>query len=754
MFAGFADPSRKGARDLLRALFAEAKRRMWRRRRRQLVPVVALLAIGALVVLLAGGSGGGGGSGAAQTVRSQLAARLRVVEAEVHDSLNPLGSTPNLSQLMANFAVLRGPQSAVDRSWHPQCSCAGSATQLGQLTRFAVKLPHGYRVFLDVERFIAGGQLNTPGGSYMMNLDFVDRYGNTDSTSFGANTQYTVNPLSTARPGPPSARPTGGAGLASVVPDGVAKVSWTFGCPRGGRAPDGVKAGLSTTVIVPVVNNVAATWLAKAPADCPGATKVVWLGADGQTVTSFHSDGNLLAPPFVKGRLGHGTARLLTSSGIGNDRIGTSSTNALSTLNKQFGSPADSNVLVHGCASDRETVWTSPGVAVPLTVFTDHGRFIGYQYGADGGGGEGPGAVLETRGGLTLGSEIRAARAIYPHGYASQSSSNVGYWSVSSAGSRFYGSATPVRYPGHTVTPGDRISTIGAGSFPTCSTFTQPTRGPVLVRPGPHASPQTRARYYLLEADLHARQDGGCVVSKTAVPKTEQGAPSQSLLAELAVLRRSATAGDMLPRSLRGNAPQGRFVKYIRLARVVDGLSYYIVPSSSPSRFLGALSGRCITASITALHAEERKIPSAVRARTLALAARMLRQQRLMLARETGNGVCLLFARHRENGDTCGATAADLSRWGLTSNIAQLAGIVPDGVAAVAVHVPAYQGQRAITAHAKVVNNVFVTSINEGFGDRRRATIAWLSASGKVIKSVPGEVAGVGNSSGCGGCGA
>jgi hypothetical protein len=752
MSAGFADPSRKGARELLRALFAEAKRRMRRRRRRQLVGVVALLAIGALVVLLAGGSGGGAGAAAAQTVRAQLAARLRVAEAEAHDSLNPLGSTPTLSQLMANFAVLRRPQSAADRSWHPQCDCAGSATQLGQLTRFAAKLPHGFRVFLDVERFIAGGQLNTPAGSYMLNLDLVDRYGNTDSTSFGPNTQYTVNPLSTARPGPPSARPTGGAGLASVVPDGVAKVSWTFGCPRGSRAPDGVKAGLSATVIVPVVNNVAATWLAKAPADCPGATKVVWLRADGQTVTSFHSGRNLLAPPFVKGRLGHGTARLLTSSGIGTTHIGTSSTNALASLNKQFGSPADSNVLVHGCATDRETVWTSPAVAVPLTVFTDQGRFIGYQYGGSNDPGEGPGDVLETRGGLTLGSEIRTVRAIYPHGYASQSSSNVGYWTVSSAGSRFYGSATPDRYPGHAVASGDQISTISAGSFPTCSTLTQPTRGPVLVTPGPHASPQARARYYLVEADLHARQEGACVVSKTAVPKTEQGAPSRSLLTELAVLRRSATASDTLPRALRGNAPQGRFVKYIRLARVVDGLSYYIVPSSSPSRFAGILSGRCIAASTSALHAEERKIPSAVRARTLALAVGMLGQERLMLARETGDEVCLLFARHQESGGTCGATAVDLRKWGLTSTMAEIAGIVPDGVAAVVVHVPAYEGQRAITDHAKVVNNVFATSIPETFGNRRQPTIAWLSASDKVIRSVPAHVDGVATSGWCGGC--
>jgi hypothetical protein len=606
MSSGFADPSRRGARDLWRALFAEAERRMRRRRRRQLVPVVVLLAIGAVVVLLAGG--GGGGSAAAQTVRSQLAARLRVTEAEVHNSLNPLGATPDLRQLMANFAVLRRPQTAADRSWHPHCDCAGSATQLNHLTRFAMTLPHGYRVFLDVERFIAGGQLNTPGGSYMMNLDLVDRYGNVDSTSFGANTQYTVHPISTADPGPPSALQSG-AGFASVVPDGVAKVSWTFGCPRGDRPSNGIKAGPSRTVVVPVINNVAAVWLTKAPAACPESTNVVWLGADGHTVASFSNDGgNLLAPPFVKGRLGHGKLRLLTSSGVGNAHIGTSSTSALAVLDQQFGSPTDRNVLVHGCVSDRETVWTSPALAVPLTVFTDHGHFVGYQYGASGGNpGDGPGAVLETSGGLTLGDEIRTLRRIYPTGYASQSSPYVGYWSVSSAGSRFYGSASPDRYPGRTVAPADRISTIGAGSFPTCSTLTRPRRFPALIKPGPHASPQSSARYYLAEADQHTRQDGACVVSKTAVPQTEPGAPSPALLAELAVLRRPGTASDTLPRALRGNSPQGRFVRYIRLARTVDGLSYYIVPSSSPSGFTGAPTARCIAASSTALHAEARK---------------------------------------------------------------------------------------------------------------------------------------------------
>ncbi len=751
MSAGFADSTRTGARDALRALFAEAKRRMWRRRRRQLIPVVVLLAIGAAVVWLAGGSGGD--SAAGQTVRSQLTARLRVVEAEVHGSLNPLGATPSLSQLMDNFAVLRRAQTAADRRWHPHCDCAGAATQLGRLTRFTMRLPHGYRVFLDVERFISGGQLNTPGGSYMMNLDLVDRYGNTDSTSFGANTQYTVNPLSTASPGPPSKRPSGGAGLASLVPDGVAKVSWTFGCARGSRAANGATAGPGTTVVVPVVNNVAATWLAQAP-DCAGATKVVWWGADGQTVTSFNPEGNLLAPPFVKGRLGHGTLRLLTNSGIGSAHIGTSSARAFAVLDKQLGSPADRDVPVHGCASDRQSVWTSPAVAVPLTVFTDHGRFVGYQYGASGGDPEdGPGARLETSGGLALGNEIRTVRAIYPYGYASQASSYVGDWSVASAGSRFYGTATPERYPSHAVAPDDRISTIGAGSFPTCSTLAPSTRGPALIKPGPHASPQTVARYWVGKADLHARRDGACVVSHTTLPKTVPGAPSPSLLDELAVLRRSATASDTLPRGLRGNSPQARYVSAIRLARTVDGFSYYIVPSASPSLLVGAPDQRCLAAASTALHAEAPRIPRAIRARTLALAARTFAQERLTLARETGDGVCLLFAKQHESGGTCGATGPDLRRWGLTSTMARIAGVVPDGVAAVVVHVPAYDGQRAITRHAEVVNNVFATSILETFGDRRKPTLRWLSASGKLIRSVPAQVDGVSDSGWCGGCG-
>jgi len=761
MSAGFADPSEKGPRAWLRGLFAEAKRRARRRRRRQLIPLVGLAAIVGLIVMLTSGSGSGsgggsGGAAASQSVRGELSSRLQIAEAEARANQNPLGSTPDLHQLLANFAVLRRPQSGADRSWRPQCSCAGSATQLFKLTRFAVTLRHGYRVFLDVERFLQGGQLNTAAGSYMMNLDIVDRYGNTDSTSFGANTQYTVSPLSTQRPGPAAAKSAGGAGYASVVPDGVTKVSWTLGCPRGRRSPDGSKGTGLVTVSVPVVDNVAAAWLSRAAAsECPGTTRVSWIGTDGRVLVTFARSGNLTAPPFVKGRLGHGTHPVLTSSGIGGAHIGANAATALRAINNQFGSPADSNVLVPGCSSYRETVWTSPGVAEPLTAYTLNGRFVGYQYGAGSPGltGPGPGATLATAGGLSLGDKVRAARTIYPAGFTTEASRYVGYWTGVSNGSRFYGAATPDRYPARSVDPGDEISTIAAGGFPECASTPSRTQAFKPVAPGSHASLRARALYYLQLAAVSTRQSGICKSSNRSVAETDNGVPSRSLLSTLAVLRKPLTAADTLPRSLRGNGPNGRFVKYIRMARTVDGVSYYIVPSSSPNQF-PALSAACINATMTALRIEAKRIPSAVRAATLGLAARQIAQERLMNARETGDGVCLLFAdRHHMSGGTCGATARDLRQWGLISTMRTIAGIVPDGVVAVRVHVPAYDGTRALTVRATVVNDVFVTSIDESPGYQRNPTIAWLSGTGKVIRSIPSRVAGDGNSGWCGGCG-
>jgi hypothetical protein len=193
-------------------------------------------------------------------------------------------------------------------------------------------------------------------------------------------------------------------------------------------------------------------------------------------------------------------------------------------------------------------------------------------------------------------------------------------------------------------------------------------------------------------------------------------------------------------------------VQYIRLATTTDGISYYIVPSSAPTRAL-TITPRCLAATIGALHAEAPRIPASVRSRTLALAARLIARLRLSVSRQTGDGVCLLFAGGHSNGGTCGATAEDIRNWGLVSELGPLAGIVPDGVATVTIHYPAYEGLRAITATVKVTNNVFAAHITRGVGVARQTpTIVWRSPSGTFLKTVRGRTAGIGNSSWCGGC--
>jgi len=142
---------------------------------------------------------------------------------------------PTLSQLLANFAVLRRRQTAADRSWRPPP--AGSyARSLPRLTRLARALPNGPRIFLTVERYTGPGWPSVyPLGSYELDVHIVYASHEYDvSTNFGPNVQYTVFPLSSVPPGPPVRHewaptiPT----WASIIPNGVSRVRCTF---RSGR---------------------------------------------------------------------------------------------------------------------------------------------------------------------------------------------------------------------------------------------------------------------------------------------------------------------------------------------------------------------------------------------------------------------------------------------------------------------------------------------------------------------------------------
>jgi hypothetical protein len=436
------------------------------RQRRQRRVGAALAGAGVIIAgLIIGFSGGGGGSGGGRHSGGNHgggagAGGHAAYQAPMRNVLNPAPGVPSLQQLIDNFAVLRRPANAADRSWHPFCGCGGTGRQIQDLTRFAVKLAGGYRVFLDVVRFNAGG-------AYVLSLTILNRAADTSSYSYGPNVQYAINPISFGGERGQLTEAPGSKVFASIVPDGVARVSWTFGCVSvTAEACAGVRP---RTFAVPVINNVAAARLAGMPSclTCTHPDEVVWRAADGRVITSFSGYGNLVAPPFVSGTLGSGTKRLLSSRAIGSTQIGQSASSAIPALTRQLGTPAYLNArLTTGCGVDHETIWQSPAVADPLTVYERNGRFVGYQYGAPAdriGLKRGPGAALETQSGLALGDTIGTAKRLYPNDFATKAADNLGYWSEAAGSSKLSGSAIPTEYPVHKVVPKDFVATIDAG---------------------------------------------------------------------------------------------------------------------------------------------------------------------------------------------------------------------------------------------------------------------------------------------------
>jgi hypothetical protein len=221
----------------------------------------------------------------------------------------------------------------------------------------------------------------------------------------------------------------------------------------------------------------------------------------------------------------------------------------------------------------------------------------------------------------------------------------------------------------------------------------------------------------------------------------------------LAVLRRPATAADRLPRSLQGGPDaQGVYVRYIRLARVSDGISYYVLPAES-FRDQSPIPARCYALILAAVRAELPRIPSRYRTATLMFAERQVRFAQLARQQSTGPGVCLLLSAANGNAGTCGATAEQLKQGGLVSRLGTVSGLVPDGVATVTLDYPATNGQPARTVTEQVVDNVFVTPVHRVVGPAAMPRMVWSSREGSVVATVPADARDGGSSSFCSGGG-
>jgi hypothetical protein len=189
-----------------------------------------------------------------------------------------------------------------------------------------------------------------------------------------------------------------------------------------------------------------------------------------------------------------------------------------------------------------------------------------------------------------------------------------------------------------------------------------------------------------------------------------EGTPSQALLSILGVLRRPATPADTLPARLRQSIiltaqATGRevYAKYIRRARVVSGVSYYVWPLLvTACSQLGKFAAG---------------------------------QETMVIAHDGGGGGAGDAATIEQGTTLAGGTA--------TFGQSTINGLVPDGVATVTLRYPAGKiggfdrnHAPAFTTTVRIVGNLLVATVPRG-GNRLIApmTMIWRAADGQVVKT-------------------
>ena len=202
---------------------------------------------------------------------------------------------------------------------------------------------------------------------------------------------------------------------------------------------------------------------------------------------------------------------------------------------------------------------------------------------------------------------------------------------------------------------------------------------------------------------------GSASISATACVQrsgTLHGAPSRALLSLVGVLRRPATPADALPAQVLNDyttPPSGIqiFVKYVRLARVVAGTAFYVIPERVT---------RCLSSV---------KPYDSVDLYALGIG---------------GGGGGIVRPDHLLAGFTRGRS--------VPPHITLYA-IAPDGVATITLHYPAgraggfsHEMLPAFTTTTRVVNNI-VDVIVPRAGERARSsmTMTWRAANGTVIRT-------------------
>ena len=259
--------------------------------------------------------------------------------------------------------------------------------------------------------------------------------------------------------------------------------------------------------------------------------------------------------------------------------------------------------------------------------------------------------------------------------------------------------------------------------------------------PDPYVSPADPAMPFVHPV---IAADGGCVTPRRAIRAPQarmSNALPAALQALLGVLRRSPGPEDRLPHAIAQidltRVGSVVFVRAIRLARVVDGVRYYLVPIRTvPTR---PLSAACVRAARTALERRIARLSPGQKVHARAVLNAILADEQYRT--RPRQGICLTAVNPsgRVSNTACGASALDVAHQGMLSNqggrspdVLVFTDVLPDGVSRVRFkwRTLSYQGAHSVTA--PVINNVLVTQTDIlGFPDMA----TWYDASGRVIRA-------------------
>ena len=179
-----------------------------------------------------------------------------------------------------------------------------------------------------------------------------------------------------------------------------------------------------------------------------------------------------------------------------------------------------------------------------------------------------------------------------------------------------------------------------------------------------------------------------------------EGTPNAKLLSILGVLRRPQEATDVLPSPAGGGSwhlGEGVYTKYIRLARVVNGVSFYVAPIAK-----GEAAG-CTTHEGV----------------------------RLVEVRPVDGGYADGYGGYIATGHEIksGANRQE-SEYVSPQGVVTASGLVPDGVARVTLRYPS-KHHRRVSVTAPALANVWVTRAPEVTATE----VIWFSARGRVLKT-------------------